>query len=219
MAANPFDNDFMAIEGDMNEGAASKIDVSQPEIAYEAYVTSYISFMDMVLQGIISPSTLGIDLKKTDNAESQREKEKITLYVRGKIIDALNKAIPPLVSITMKVYHMTKGTFPEDREITTKFSEYASPDFDSTVDTVSKARSAAVMSIEKAVDELYGDSMSEEEKAEEIERLKAEIGIETIEEPDINMDGLEESEDESQGSEKDIPDGAQAVPESAKSSK
>lgn len=219
MAANPFDNDFMAIEGDMNEGAASKIDVSQPEIAYEAYVTSYISFMDMVLQGIISPSTLGIDLKKTDNAESQREKEKITLYVRGKIIDALNKMLPQLVSIAMKVYNMTKGTFPEDREITAKFSEYVSPDFDSTVDTISKARSAAVMSIEKAIDELYGDSMSEEEKAEEIERLKAEIGIETIEEPDINMNGLEEVEDESQGGEKDISDGAQKVPRSAQGGK
>ena len=96
LPANPFDNDFIAIGDNMGEKSSHQVEISQPQISYEAYVNSYISFLDMVLQGIMSPSTLGIDLKKTDNAESQREKEKVTLYVRNKIVDALNETIPEL---------------------------------------------------------------------------------------------------------------------------
>ena len=88
LPANPFDNDFIAIGDNMSEKANQQVEISQPQISYEAYVSSYSSFLDMVLQGVMSPATLGIDLKKTDNAEAQREKEKVTLHVRNKIVDA-----------------------------------------------------------------------------------------------------------------------------------
>ena len=60
---------------------------------------SYITALDLCLQGLISPSTLGIDVKKLDNAEAQREKEKATEYTRGKVIDVLEKIIRKLVEI------------------------------------------------------------------------------------------------------------------------
>ena len=47
------------------------------------------------------------------------------------------------------------------------------------------------MSIEASVDELYGDTKDDEWKQEEIARLKAEQGISDMEEPALNMDGLE----------------------------
>ena len=56
-----------------------------------SYLATYVTALDLCLQGIISPSTLGIDVKKLDNAEAQREKEKTTLYTRNAIIDALQK--------------------------------------------------------------------------------------------------------------------------------
>lgn len=191
MPANPFDNDFIGLGSSTGEGAENKIDVSQPQISYEAYVNSYLNFLDMVLQGVMSPSTLGIDLKKTDNASSQREKEKITLHVRNKIVDALNVSIPELVDKVMKTYDLMCGAAPREYKASLKFGEYASPDFDSTVGTVSKAKQSGIMSIEKAVDELYGDSMTEEEKQEEVKRLKVEQGIVDLQEPAVNMDEVE----------------------------
>lgn len=188
LAANPFDNDFLALAGGMEEGTKSEITISQPQILYEAYVNSYTSYMDIVLQGIMSPSTLGIDLKKTDNAESQREKEKITLHVRGKIIEAVTNTIPELIERVLMVYDVLSGRVPGEYDVSIKFGEYASPDFDSTVETISKARTASIMSIEKAVEELYGDSMTEEEKEEEIKRLKAEQGIAEMEEMKVGDD-------------------------------
>ena len=41
------------------------------------------------------------------------------------------------------------------------------------------------------MDELYGDTKTEKWKQEEINRLNARDGVETMEEPALNMDGLE----------------------------
>lgn len=183
---NPFDNDYISLEDALSEENGAQIDVSQPDILYEAYVNSYSSFLDMVLQGIMSPATLGIDLKKTDNGEAQREKEKITLHVRGKIIEALNKTLPELIIKVLSTYYVALGKNMEKCSPVLKFGEYASPDFGSTVDTISKSKQSGIMSIEAAVDELYGDSKDENWKAEEVLRLKAELGISEMQEPAVN---------------------------------
>ncbi|WP_346980435.1 capsid protein, partial [Clostridium perfringens] len=101
MKPNPFDNRFLKVGSSLAEDAKNEIDMKQANINYEAYVESYSNAIDMCLQGIISPSTLGIDLKKTDNAEAQREKEKTTLYTRGKMVDILTEVIPELVNIIL----------------------------------------------------------------------------------------------------------------------
>lgn len=185
---NDFDNDYIAIGSSAKEGNSDKIEVVQPVISYEAYVNSYSSFLDLVLQGIISPATLGIDLKKNDNAESQREKEKITIHVREKLVGVLDDVIPELVEKTMMVYDLMNGRRPVEYEVSAKFGEYAAPGFDSVVETVGKAKSYGVMSIDKSIEEMYGDSLSDEEKQEEIRRIKEEQGITELEEPAVNME-------------------------------
>lgn len=76
MKPNYFDNRFIQIDKFMKEGAESKITTEQPEIPTDSYLQTYVTALDLCLQGLISPSTLGIDNKKLDNAEAQREKEK-----------------------------------------------------------------------------------------------------------------------------------------------
>ena len=221
LPANPFDNDFIAIGDNMSEGASHQVEFSQPQISYEAYVNSYASFLDMVLQGIMSPSTLGIDLKKTDNAESQREKEKVTLHVRNKIVDALNETLPELAKKIMQCNDVMCNRTPGDYEPTVKFGEYASPDFSTTVDTVGKAKQYGIMSLETSVDQLYGDTWTEEEKEEEVARLKAEQGIAEVEEPGVNMAAgifdvdLGGDGDAGQGNEPNILDEPKGVPGAA----
>lgn len=185
---NPFDNKFIKTQTSMNENTQNKIDVEQPEIPTEQYLQSYITFLDLCLQGIISPSTLGIDNKKLDNAEAQREKEKTTLYTRGVIIDTLTEFIPAVINTVIKAKsQMNKeGTLPEDIEISVKFGEYANPSFEAQIETISKGKTGGIMSIEASVEELYGDTKSEEWKQEEIKRLKAEQGIVEEEIPAIN---------------------------------
>ena len=180
---NPFDNNFIAISSNAGEDAKNQIDMKQADIKFEAYVESYSNAVDMCLQGIISPSTLGIDLKKTDNAEAQREKEKTTLYTRNKMIDTLTEVIPELVNIILKTYDVLNNKSAGEYEVSISFGEYSTPSFDSVVETVGKAKILGIMSLKKCIDELYGDTMTDEEKALEIARIKEESGIYTADEP------------------------------------
>ena len=56
------------------------------------------------------------------------------------------------------------------------------------------------MSLEAAVDELYGDSKDEEWKEQEIARLKAEQGIQQMQEPAVNQTGMPLGDEEMQRS-------------------
>lgn len=210
---NDFDNDYIAIGSMRKEDTGNKIEVSQPQISYEAYMNSYSGFLDLTIQGIISPATLGIDLKKNDSSESQREKEKITLHTRNKIVDVLTQVIPELVAAVMMSYDSMMSQAIGKYEPSVKFGEYASPDFDSTVEIVGKAKNYGVMSTEKAVEELYGDTMTDDEKAEEVKRIKAEQGIAEFEEPALNMERVVLNEN--QGDEPPISNEPGEVPGTA----
>ena len=190
MRPNPFDNQFIKVGSSMKELAKDQIDQMQADINYDAFVQSYASTLDMCLQGIVSPSTLGIDLKKTDNAEAQREKEKTTLYTRSKIIDVLTEVIPLLVNVTLKVMDNMKSIKPKDYEATVSFGEYASPDFGSVAEVVGQAKAMGIMSLEQSIEELYGDTWTEEEKALEVKRIRQ--GDMVVDEPATNVDGFDE---------------------------
>ena len=141
----------------------------------------------------MSPSTVVIDTKKLDNAEAQREKEKTTLYTRNMIIEALEKALPKLVNVTLQAYDaFTEKSMPDEIKVTVKFGEYASPSFEALIETLSKAKASNLMSIESLVDELYGDSKDEDWKAEEVERLKNELGIAGKEPEDEGLENIGE---------------------------
>ncbi|MGU8671511.1 capsid protein [Clostridium perfringens] len=205
MKPNPFDNRFLKVGSSLAEDAKNEIDMKQANINYEAYVESYSNAIDMCLQGIISPSTLGIDLKKTDNAEAQREKEKTTLYTRGKMVDILTEVIPELVNIILKTNDVLNKKNTGEYEVSIVFGEYASPSFDTVVETVGKAKTYGVMSIEQCIEEMYGDTWTDEEKKEEIQRIKEQNGYLVAEEPktvdDYDMSYTDDNEVETDGQE------------------
>lgn len=191
LRSNPFDNRYIATDTDMGEKSQNKIDTQQPAIPHDSYLASYCTALDLCLQGILSPSTLGIDVKKLDNAEAQREKEKTTLYTRNAIVEALQECLPDVIQASLDAYHILNHQPLETVNVSIPFGEYANPSFESQVETVSKARTGGIMSVEAAVDELYGDSKEESWKQEEISRLKAEQGIEKLEEPGVSLEGVQ----------------------------
>ena len=188
-----FKDDFVKVAGSMEEGK-DVIQTIQPSIDYSAYENSFKTFLDMLLQGVISPATLGIDLAKNTSAESQREKEKVTLFTRQKITTELTIVLKQLVQLILDVYNIANNKARKEYDISISFGEYATTSFDSVVDTVSKAHQAGIMSIEQCVEELYGDSLTDEEKQEEIQRIKDEMGIEELD-PSLVGDSEEEIEE------------------------
>lgn len=225
MQPNPFDNRFIQTEADMAQNAQNKIQTESPEIKHESYIATYTTALDQCLQGVISPSTLGIDVKKLDNAEAQREKEKVTLYTRNKIVEPLQADIKSLVEVVLRAYYeWHQQTPPEAVDVDVTFGDYANPSFESQVETIGKARTQGIMSTEAAVDELYGDSRDESWKKKEVARIKTEQGIMPMDEPAMNLDreGIDGEEDKEEnegiagesaaaasdrtGSQEDLPD-------------
>lgn len=184
---NPFDNRYFSSDGDMSEGQKNEVKTDQPVIPHEGYLATYCTALDLCLQGVISPSTLGIDVKKLDNAEAQREKEKTTLYTRNAMVNALQEVLPEVVSACINADNILHNQAVEEVKVNIPFGEYANPSFESQVETVGKARTQGIMSIERCVEELYGDTLDEHCKQEEIARLKAEQGIAEVEEPGVNQ--------------------------------
>lgn len=182
---NDFDNQYIQCDGSMGETETNKIEVIQPTIPHESYLSTYTTALDLCLQGLISPSTLGIDTKKMDNAEAQREKEKTTLYTRNKIVEAIQNILPEVVNVAIKTYEVLTGQAVTEQKVEIPFGEYANPSFESQVETVSKGKQGGIMSIEAAVEELYGDSKDTEWKTDEIKRLKQEQGIMETEVPEV----------------------------------
>ncbi|SCH36656.1 phage portal protein%2C putative%2C A118 family [uncultured Blautia sp.] len=214
---NPFDNRYFAADGDMREGQKNQISTDQPTIPHESYLSSYVSALDLCLQGVISPSTLGIDTKKLDNAEAQREKEKTTLYTRNAIVEAIQETLPEVVAMCINANNiLLHGGAKEEVKVNIPFGEYANPSFESQVETVAKAKQGGIMSIERCVEELYGDSLDEHCKEEEITRLKAEQGIQDMEEPAVNMAAGDFRVDVTGGEPDEGKSGSQNVPDEQK---
>lgn len=173
-----FDGRFIKIKGITGtENASPTIDVKQGEIDADGLLASYTTALDQCLQGLISPSTLGIDVKKMDNAEAQREKEKATIYTRNKIIGVAEKAVPKIIASALHIMDMLEGKPYKEYKIGCTFGEYANPSFESVVETVGKAKQYGVMSNETVIDELYGDSKDDDWKEAEIKRLNEKDGL------------------------------------------
>lgn len=188
MRANAFDNRFIKLATSLSENDNSKVSTESATIQHESYLSTYITALDLCLQGFISPSTLGIDVKKLDNAEAQREKEKATLYTRQTIVAELQRVLPALIQSVFNAYNTMNKTPLADIDCDVAFGEYANPSFESQVETVGKAKTQGIMSIEASVDELYGSSRDDAWKKEEVARLKAEQGVVEMEEPALNLD-------------------------------
>lgn len=180
-----FGSNFIKVATSLKEGAQDKIDTIQPEIRYEAFLASYTASLDMCLQGIMSPATLGVDVGKMSSAEAQREKKDVTGITRNAITDALETALPEVAQIMLAAQDLLDGRNPGTYRASVSFGEYGAPSFDDRIQTVGRAANSGVMSVEAQVDELWGSSKDDEWKKQETVRIRFERGLEELPEPAV----------------------------------
>lgn len=185
MPVNTFGTNFVQITRSAAENATSEIITIQPEIRYDAFLASYSATLNMCLQGILSPATLGIDVGKMSSGEAQREKKDVTGATRNAITDALEQVLPELIRAVLMTEDNMRGEKPGEYNASVTFGEYGAPDFDSRVETVGKGSTTGIMSIESQVEELWGASKDDEWKEEEVKRIKLERGL--VEEPEPSV--------------------------------
>lgn len=159
------------------EDAQSHIEMQQAEIRYEAFAASYEAALELCLQGVMSPATLGVRVSRAASAEAQRERKDVTGYTRGAITDALERVLPQVAVAMLAAEDLMAGRVAVGYALPELgFGEYGAPDFDSRVKTLAAALGAGLMSREAAVAELWGASRSEAACADEVALLESRKG-------------------------------------------
>lgn len=172
-----YDRKYSVYEGqrDSNGGVTGDpVTVTQPQIDFSRYSNEAISIMLHIINGIVSPATLGIDIAKKDNAEAQREKEKVTIFTRNAILGIEGKILKSLCNQLLIAYefmHDGKITV-SDYDISVKFSEFADESFETKLEKLGAAFGGENMSEKMYMNKLYGDTLNEREYEEELEWLK-----------------------------------------------
>ena len=171
-----FNRQFIKLEqtpdGDGNTNGT--IQTTQPDLHLEAYSEDAKHKLDFILTGILSPATMGIDIAKKDNAEAQREKEKITIMTRGNIIDRQVKIVKELMSLCLAVqeYMDTNSISLKEYDISVMYDEFINPSFENELQILGSAWSEGQISTKRYIDLLWGDRLSDEEKAIEMQEIE-----------------------------------------------
>lgn len=173
-----FDRTFLpsplaSMTGDGQQSGELK--TTQPNLNFNQYSDEEHTILGFILTGVLSPATMGIDIAKKDNADAQREKEKITMMTRNNIIARQTKILKNLyeLSLIMKTYIENPDliTVP-NLEVNVAFGEFANPSFENQLSTLGSALNGGTISPEKFIDLLWGDTLSEEEKAIELQYIQ-----------------------------------------------
>ena len=152
----------------------STIQTTQPQLNFEQYSQDAMNKLDFILTGLLSPATMGIDIAKKDNADAQREKEKITIMTRNNVINRETRIIKELFNICLAVQEFidTGKITLKDYDIDVKFNEFANPSFENEIQILGNAWSNGQISTDRYVDLLWNDKLTDEEKAEEVAKLE-----------------------------------------------
>lgn len=180
------DNDFFvdfiqldhtgySIEGSTN----NQVQVVEPNLQVDKYNAALQCALEKCLMGILSPSTIGISSDKiNENALAEREKERVTIFTRNNIIEALRYTIEEVIKTSIKLYcYQNNIDYNDDYDISVIFGEWASPSFDNIVETLAKAAPGKqVLTWEEIVNNSYPEK-SDEEKEQMVEELKSINGV------------------------------------------
>lgn len=173
-----YDRKYIMYKGGKNaEGGSTGIDpvqVAQPQLNISQYSIEAQAILLQIINGIMSPATLGIDIAKKDNAEAQREKEKVTIFTRNTIIESEIDILKSLCSQLLCAYEfMRYGEITkQEYEISVRFSEFADESFENKLEALGKAYDNGIISEEMYMRKLYGDTLTPSEREREMKWLK-----------------------------------------------
>ena len=170
-----YNRQFMQKEGipDGDGNQNTDIVTTQPDLNFDKYGQLAKSVIDYIFTGKVSPATMGVDIAKKDNAEAQREKEKVTIMTRNNIIAQETRIIKQLVTICLylKEFMDTGKITLNNPEISVKYNEFANPAFENMLQTYGQAWNQGEISTQKYVELLWAGKMTDEEMAAEIQWL------------------------------------------------
>ena len=140
-------------------GGSAPVFVTQPTLNFEQYDNEATAILLQIMNGLISPATLGMDIAKKDNAEAQREKEKITIFTRNNICSTEVNILRSLfnqVMIADEIMRTNKVTC-FDYSITVDYPEFGDSNFETKIALLGDQLDKDNISVDMYLKQLYGN--------------------------------------------------------------
>lgn len=173
-----YDRKYVMVKGATNADGTSMsrepVTVTQPNLDFSKYSTEAVQILLQIMNGIISPATLGMDIAKKDNAEAQREKEKVTIFTRNKLARCEKKILEKLFNELLIANElMNTGTITVfDYTISVNYPEFADESFENKITILGEMLAKGALSYKMYLTKLYGGTLSEEDYKQELEFLE-----------------------------------------------
>lgn len=155
------------------------VSVLQPDIRVDRYDGIITDIYARILTNMgLSPLTVGLPGFESvqASASSQREREKTTIRTRAKKLKLWKQTLRDLFEKVLKYDDYINNRSEGEYEISIDFPQYAVPTLDERIATIGQAVQMNIMSVEKAIDELYPE-LSDEDRNKIIVDIKLEQGI------------------------------------------
>lgn len=172
-----FDRKYIQFKGrPTGDGGAvgNPVFATQPQIQFAQYSQEEQNILINIVAGIMSPATLGIDIAKKDNAEAEREKEKVTIFTRNCIIAEEERIYCTLLNEAMCAQELmdTGEITNHEYDICVKYPEFADASFEAKLNTVLTGWESGIFSDEMAIKMLWGDTLDADSKKRELKFLE-----------------------------------------------
>lgn len=152
------------------------VQVTQPSLNVTMYQQAITQLSSQILSGYMSPATMGISVSVQATAESQREKEKVTVFTRQHIVDCNIKILTGVINDLLMAHEYLHS---EDHVIRTKkydisikYEPFATATFEEKAATLFQLMDNGDMSPEMFIQKVYGSTLSEKERQHEINYLR-----------------------------------------------
>ena len=174
-----YDRNYVELNGAPNgDGtmAGQSVFSTQPVMNVQMY-QDYMTFLtNLILLGILSPATIGIDVSRKDNAQAQREKEKMTILMRNNIVEKEKVILHSLFTKVLDMLsYIVNGFIDNTKDFSKMFSvsydDFYAPTFETKLSYLGSAYANNGISTKLYVNMLWGDKLTEKQKIEEIDYL------------------------------------------------
>jgi hypothetical protein len=173
-----YDRKYVMVKGattaDGTSMSREPVTVTQPNLDFSKYSTEAVQILLQIMNGLISPATLGMDIAKKDNAEAQREKEKVTIFTRNKLARCEKKILEKLFNELLIANElMNTGVITVfDYTISVNYPEFADESFENKLTILGEMLVKGALSYKMYLTKLYGGTLSEEDYKQELEFLE-----------------------------------------------
>lgn len=161
-------------QGGMNTNVP--VQTTQPQLNITMYQQAITQLSSQILSGYMSPATMGISVSVQATAESQREKEKVTVFTRQHIVDVNTRILTGVINDLLMVHEYLHSDDHVIRtkhyDISVKYEPFATATFEEKAATLFQLMDNGDMSPEMFVSKVYGDDLSEKERKHELEYLR-----------------------------------------------